>query len=165
MACKTQVSDLLKDENEIRLEPLTHLGVIKDLVVDKRPYWESIHKTMPWLVREVDLPDERTAFDLGLTKLQSDQLSRSADCIKCACCYSDCPKVREAADFFGPAVSIQIYKHLFDARDRHTSQRLKYSVAPGGVFECDKHAVCIKVCPKDCRPLRAITFIQEKIGS
>lgn len=164
LACKTQVSDLAKENREIVLEPLNHMGVIKDLVVDKRPYWESIRKTIPWLVREVDMPDEHAAFDSGLDKNQLDQLNRSADCIKCASCYSDCPKIEAMPDFIGPAVAIQIYKQMFDARDRMTEERKKYSQATGGVFDCDKHAVCVKVCPKDCRPLRAITYIQNRIG-
>jgi succinate dehydrogenase / fumarate reductase iron-sulfur subunit len=165
LACKTQVSELLQENKEIVLTPLSHLGVIKDLVVDKRPYWESIKKTMPWLVREVELADEKAAFDKGLDRMQLDQLQRSADCIKCACCYSDCPKVGEMPEFIGPAVSIQIYKQLFDARDTRTAERIKYASAKEGVFACDSYAACVKVCPKDCRPLRAINMIKKKIES
>ncbi len=163
LACKTQVTDLLKENEELILEPLSHLAVIKDLVVDKRPYWEALAKTMPWLVRAVDLPDEQAAFDRGLDKNQLDQLNRASDCIKCASCYSDCPKIDELPEFIGPAALIQIYKQMFDARDSKTEERKKYSAAAGGAFACDKHAVCVKVCPKDCRPLRAITFIQQKL--
>ena len=41
LACKTQVGDLLKENETITLEPLAHYGVIKDLVVDKRPFWRQ----------------------------------------------------------------------------------------------------------------------------
>lgn len=163
LACKTQVSELLENGKVITLEPLTHFGVIKDLVVDKKPFWEAIHKTMPWLVREKELADEKAAFDRGLDKMQLDQLQRSADCIKCAACYADCPKVDEMPEFIGPAASVQIYKQLFDARDTRTGDRVKYAADKGGVFDCDSHAVCVKVCPKDCRPLRAINLIKKKV--
>ncbi|OQX94811.1 hypothetical protein B6I21_08715 [candidate division KSB1 bacterium 4572_119] len=162
LACKTQVNDLLEEEKSITLEPLSNMGIIKDLVVDKRPFWESIKKTMPWLVRENELADERLNYETKLDKVHLDQLNRSADCIKCACCFADCPKVEETPEFIGPAVSVQVYRQMFDPRDTKLDERLTFSTAEGGVFDCDKHAACVKVCPKDCRPLRAITFIQNK---
>jgi succinate dehydrogenase/fumarate reductase iron-sulfur protein len=162
LACKTQVNDILQEREAIFIEPLTHFGVIKDLVVDKRPFWQAIEKTMPWLVREKELPDERLNYTETLNKMQRDQLNRSADCIKCASCFAGCPKIDEAPEFIGPAISIQIYRQLFDPRDKNTEKRLAESTRDHGVFTCDKHAVCVKVCPKDCRPLRAITFIQNR---
>lgn len=162
LACKTQVSDLLNESESITLEPLTNFGVVKDLVVDKKYFWEAVNKTMPWLNREKNMPDERLIYEDLLNKIQLDQLNRSADCIKCVCCYADCPKVKEMPEFIGPAISIQIYKQMFDPRDTKTKQRIDASTEKGGVFDCDKHANCIKVCPKDCRPLRAINFIQNK---
>jgi succinate dehydrogenase/fumarate reductase iron-sulfur protein len=163
LACKTQVSDLLKENEMIVLEPLPRFPVVKDLVVDKRPFWDAVKKTQPWLVRTVDLPDEKMFYEQDLDKSHLDQLQRAADCIKCGCCYADCPKVAEMPAFIGPAISIQLYKQLFDPRDKATEERLTLGAAAGGVFECDKHANCVKVCPKDCRPLRAITFAQQKV--
>jgi len=163
LACKTQVSELMKEGDTIILEPLAHMGVIKDLVVDQRPYWEAIRATMPWLMREIDLPDEKFVYEEHLDKMKLDQLSRSADCIKCACCYSDCPKIDDMPEFIGPATSIQYYKQIFDPRDANTDKRKSMAGEKAGVFDCDKHANCVKVCPKDCRPLRAITFIQNEI--
>ena len=163
LACKTQVSELLKASEAITLEPLANMDVIKDLVVDKRPFWDTIRATMPWLVREKNLPDERMNYETRLDKFHLDQFNRTADCIKCGSCYSDCPKVEESPEFIGPAASIQICKQMFDPRDIKTDQRINISAARGGVFDCDKHANCVKVCPKDCRPLRAITFIQNRI--
>jgi len=164
LACKTQVSELLKESETVTLEPLANMGVIKDLVVDQQPFWETIRVTMPWLVRENEIPDEKMTYETKLNKFHSDQLNRAADCIKCGNCYSDCPKVEQSPEFIGPAASIQIYKQMFDPRDIKTDQRIKISAAKGGVFDCDKHANCVKVCPKDCRPLRAITFVQNRIN-
>ncbi|UCE05091.1 MAG: 4Fe-4S dicluster domain-containing protein [bacterium] len=163
LACKTQVSELLKEDETIMLEPLSSMSVIKDLVVDQRPFWQAVIATMPWLVRKIDMPDERIYYETSLDKIHLDQLNRSADCIKCASCYADCPKVKEMPEFIGPAVSIQIYKQMFDPRDIKTDERKELSAAQGGIFDCDKHANCVKVCPKDCRPLRAITFIQNEM--
>lgn len=163
LACKTQVARLLEEVDEITLEPLSNFNVVKDLVVDQRSFWKAVEETMPWLSRERDMPDEKINPEQELNKHQWDQLNRASDCIKCASCYADCPKVAEYPEFIGPAVSIQIYKQLFDSRDTLKQERLQYSQAEKGVFQCDKHANCVKVCPKDCRPLRAITFIQNEI--
>ncbi len=162
LACKTQVADVLVS-GSITLEPLTHFGVVKDLVVDQRPFWDAIQVTMPWLEREKNMPDEHFTYEGKLTKHQLDQLNRSSDCIKCGSCYADCPRVTEMPEFIGPAVSVQIYKQLFDPRDNKTAARIAYAGSDRGVFACDKYANCMKVCPKDCRPLRAITFIQNRI--
>ncbi|MBN1349624.1 4Fe-4S dicluster domain-containing protein [candidate division KSB1 bacterium] len=163
LACKTQIADIIEEAETITLEPLANMKVIKDLVVDKRPFWQAISETHPWLIRKTEMPDERITYESLLSKSELDELNRASDCIKCASCFADCPKIAEAADFIGPAISIQIYKQLFDPRDTNTNERLGYSAAPTGVSACDKHANCVKACPKDCRPLRAITFIKNKI--
>jgi len=163
LACKTQVSDLQDNSDTIILEPLSHFGVVKDLVVDKRPFWQAVNTTMPWLSRYKDLPDERFSFEAHLNKMELDQLNRSSDCIKCSACYAGCPKIDTMPEFIGPAISIQIYKQMFDPRDTIFEERKRISGVKAGVFDCDRHAVCVKVCPKDCRPLRAITFIQNRI--
>jgi succinate dehydrogenase/fumarate reductase iron-sulfur protein len=163
LACKTQVSKILDEAAAITIEPLRHYGVVKDLVVDKRPFWQAVQATMPWLFREKELPDERLNYETSMTKMDLDQLNRSSDCIKCSCCHAGCSKVNEMPEFIGPAISIQISKQMFDPRDKNFDERKKMSATENGVFACDKHAVCVKVCPKDCRPLRAITFIQNRI--
>ena len=163
LACKTQVNKIIDEAEAINIEPLEHYNVVKDLVVDKRPFWNAVQATMPWLIREKEMPDERLTYETYLNKMDLDQLNRSSDCIKCSCCHAGCPKVDEMPEFIGPAISIQISKQMFDPRDRNFESRKTISAAKEGVFACDKHAVCVKVCPKDCRPLRAITFIQNRI--
>ena len=162
LACKTQVAQVVGERDVLTIEPLANLGVIKDLVVDRRIFWQKIEQTTPWLVREKDLPDERFVYETAIKKAELEQLQRAADCIKCSCCFADCPKVAEDPEFIGPAAAVQIFKQVFDPRDRETSARLQQSAGEHGIFGCDQHANCIKVCPKDSRPLRAITMIRQK---
>ena len=54
------------------------------------------------------------------------------------------------------------YRYYFDPRDEAHEKRMQEAVAPGGIWDCDKHANCIKVCPKDCRPMRAIMFLRRR---
>jgi len=163
LACRTQVAQVLAEQEILTIEPLRNLKVIKDLVVDQRLFWQKIEQTRPWLVREKNLPDERLHYESHLKKIELDQLNRSADCIKCASCYAACPKVAEDDAFIGPAIAVQFFKQIFDPRDREVPARRQQSAAEHGVFACDQHANCIQVCPKDCRPLRAITLIQQKV--
>ena len=163
LACKTQVGKILDEAKAITIEPLRHYRVVKDLIVAKSPFWQATKATMPWLFRTNELSDERMTYEAYLSKMELDQLNRSSDCIKCSCCHAGCPKVDEMPEFIGPAISIQISKQMFDPRDQNFDKRKNISGAKEGVFACDKHAVCVKVCPKDCRPLRAITFIQNRI--
>jgi succinate dehydrogenase / fumarate reductase iron-sulfur subunit len=79
--------------------------------------------------------------------------------------FFDCPKRAADPNFIGPAASVQLYKYFFDPRDNDHAWRSEFAGAPGGVVECESHANCVKVCPKDVRPLRAINFIRKEIGS
>jgi succinate dehydrogenase / fumarate reductase iron-sulfur subunit len=163
LACKTPVKELLAEGSSIFVEPLTGVPVIKDLVVDEYIFWNKIRRTLPWLARGEDGSDAKLIYEESLNKIHLDQLNRSSDCIKCGCCVAECPSLRVNPDFIGPSACNQMFKHLFDPRDTITDNRLEISAEVGGVYDCDKFSICNKVCPKDCRPMRAITFIQNRL--
>ena len=98
-----------------------------------------------------------------MSSSEYDQWNRSSYCIRCQACFSDCPKRFEAASFVGPQACVDMYKYIFNPLDSLHEKRLEEAGAPGGVFDCEKHGNCVKVCPKDIRPMRAITFIQRRI--
>jgi len=164
LACKTQIKEIAGEGRTVTLEPLLNLPVIKDLVVDQEPFFAEVRKTYPWLIEgEPRKPDEPMDYGAGMSKQELDQWRRSAHCIKCQSCFSDCPKRQEDEGFIGPEACVDIYKHVYDPRETEVGERLQRAAAPGGVFDCDKHAQCVKVCPKDIRPMRAITFLQRRI--
>lgn len=162
LACKTQVAPLA-EKGAIKVEPLHNLAVIKDLVCEFGPFWEAYDKVRPYLVRDQERHDDRLVWEEKLSTQQLDQLKRSIDCIKCAACFSDCPKRTADPNFIGPAASVQLYKFFFDPRDHQHDWRVRFAEAPGGVVYCESHANCVKVCPKDVRPLRAINFIRKEL--
>lgn len=163
LACKTQLWPMAL-RGPIVIDPLANLAVIKDLICEFAPFWEAYDKVRPYLLREKDQHDEKLTWEDTMTAAQLDQLERSSDCIKCAACFSDCPKRATDPNFIGPAASVQLYKFFFDPRDHSHSWRVDFAKTPGGVMGCDRHANCIKVCPKDVRPLRAINFIRQELG-
>jgi succinate dehydrogenase / fumarate reductase iron-sulfur subunit len=162
LACKTQLTPLA-EKGAIEVEPLHNLAVIKDLVCEFGPFWEAYDKVRPYLARAREQHDDKLVWEDKLSSQQLDQLKRSIDCIKCAACFSDCPKRAADPNFIGPSASVQLYKFFFDPRDDQHDWRVKFAGSPGGVVDCESHANCVKVCPKDVRPLRAINFIRKEL--
>ena len=163
LACKTQVIPLA-EQGDIVVDPLANMTVIKDLVCEFAPFWEAYDSVHPYLDREKEQHDETLTWDDKMSANQLDQFKRCVDCIKCAACFSDCPKRAAAPKFIGPAACVELYKFYFDPRDNAHNWRVAFAKGPGGVFECESHANCVKVCPKDVRPLRAINFMRNDIA-
>ncbi len=163
LACKTQAIPLA-EKGVVVIDPLANLPTIRDLVSDFDPFWEAFEKVRPFIERKDDRHDEQLTWDDKMPARNLDQLDRSIDCIKCAACFSDCPKRAQDATFIGPAASVALYKFFFDPRDDAHEWRVEFAKSPGGVFACDSYANCVKVCPKDCRPMRAINFIKQAIS-
>lgn len=163
LACKTQVSAVAGEDDTVTLEPLLNLAVIKDLVVDQGPFFEEMRKTYPYLIAEHEHAlDEPVDYAAGMTDAEHEQWDRSSTCIKCQACFSDCPKRLEDASFIAPAAAVDIYKHVYDVRDDATDRRMADAMAEGGIPACDRHAVCVKVCPKDIKPMRAIVLLANR---
>lgn len=162
LACKTQALPLAQ-QGVVKVDPLGNMDTVKDLVADHRIFWEAFEKVRPFLDREHDEPDPVFTLNDKLAPANLDQLSRSIDCIKCAACFSDCPKRAEDETFIGPQACVQLYKFYFDPRDNAAAKRIEIAENPGGAVACDSHANCVKVCPKDVRPLRAINFIKKDL--
>jgi len=163
LACKTQVQGLA-EKGTIVVDPLGNLPPIKDLVVENAAFWAEYAKTMPYLARKEDQHDQSFTWSDKMSVQQLDQFDRCLDCIKCAACFSDCPKRAQDTAFIGPAACVQVYRYYFDPRDADHPRRVDFSKSPGGVVACDSFGNCVKVCPKDVRPLRAINFIKQDLG-
>jgi len=161
LACKTQVAEL-DTTQPIVLEPLLNSDVIRDLVVDQGPFFESLRSQMPWLSDGGRDPHEAYTFDETMNRQEEDQFHRSTDCIMCQSCFSDCPKRKEDPSFVGPATCLSVYRRVYNPQEPEPKARLEAACADGGLFACDKHANCVRVCPKDCRPMRAIHMLQRR---
>ena len=164
LACKTQMSGVAKEGDTVAIEPLMNLHVIRDLVVDQKPFFEYMRCNHAYLINEHERALDEAVDPVGdMSKQEYDQWNRSIDCIKCQACLSDCPKRAEDEGFEGPAACVEVYKHAMDARERNRQERILGAAEAGGIWDCDQHANCIKVCPKDCRPMRAINFLRRRV--
>lgn len=125
------------------IEPLRHLPVVRDLIVDREPYERRVMELRPLLVRGEPYP--------GLPEKITDREMRPAsyamDCINCMACFSACPVLDLGAetDFAGPAPLVQLAQTALDPRDDLDRADLIENVA--SVFDCVSCYRCEEVCP------------------
>jgi len=151
LACTTAIEDLT---GEIRITPLPHMDVIKDLVPDFTHFYAQYASIEPWLKAGTPPAD-------GKERLQSPEdrakLDGLYECILCACCSTACPSYWWNSDLFlGPAILLQAYRWLADSRDQATSERLDDLEDPFRLYRCHTIMNCANVCPKGLNPAKAI---------
>ena len=156
LACTTAIEDL---SGEIRITPLPHMEVIKDLVPDFTHFYAQYASIRPWLQTVSTTPS-------GKERLQSPEQREKLDglyeCILCACCSTSCPSYWWNSDkFLGPAILLQAYRWLADSRDEMTGERLDELEDPFRLYRCHTIMNCANVCPKGLSPARAIAEIKK----
>jgi succinate dehydrogenase / fumarate reductase iron-sulfur subunit len=160
LACKTLVQDVAdEDDAVVTIEPLRSLPVQRDLMVDYTRFFEAYRVVKPFLfptkkakkAEYVQTPADRKKFD-DPTK-----------CILCACCQSACPVIAEGTAFVGPAAIVQAARFVFDSRDKGIEARLDVLDAPDGVWPCENHFECTRVCPRGIKVTKAINLTKREI--
>ena len=161
LACKTLVQDVAEaDGAVVRIEPLKHLSLLRDLMVGQEEFFARWRKVKPFLINEqgveekerVQSPEERAAFD-DPTK-----------CILCASCYSACPILDgKNTAFVGPAALAQAARFIFDSRDLGFAERLDVLDHPDGVWACENHFQCTRVCPRGIKITKNINLSKRRI--
>jgi succinate dehydrogenase / fumarate reductase iron-sulfur subunit len=156
LACTTAMEDL---SGAIRITPLPHMDVVKDLVPDFSNFYAQYASIRPWLQTVTTTPS-------GKERLQSpeqrEQLDGLYECILCACCSTACPSYWWNSDkFLGPAILLQAYRWLADSRDEMAGERLDALEDPFRLYRCHTIMNCANVCPKGLNPARAIAEIKK----
>ena len=156
LACETQLSAL---GNEVVVEPLPHLPVLKDLVVDMTTFWDKYNKVRPYLISIKNPPDKE--------RLQSPQdrkqIDEFIDCILCACCHSACSLDWWDKEYLGPAALAKMWRFMADSRDEGELERLKIVASEEGVFRCHTLFNCTEECPKKISPTLAIQQMKKRV--
>lgn len=130
-------------EPAMTIEPLRHLAVVRDLVVDRSAYESKVASLEPWLERS----QPYAQFPEPLTHIQMKNASKALDCISCMCCYSACPVIGlgNLTDFAGPAPLVQLGQTALDPRN--DSLKVARSLSLTGIFNCVSCYKCEEVCP------------------
>ena len=149
-------------EGDIRVYPLNHMAVIKDLVVDLSPLFAQYRLITPWLQADTPPPPDRE-------RLQSPEERSRIDgyweCILCFCCTGGCPSWWWSGDrYLGPAVLLNAYRWLADSRDEAAEERLDALQDPYRLYACHTIMNCTATCPKGLNPGKAIALIKQAMA-
>lgn len=155
LACRSLVKNIKADE--IVLEPLPNLEIVKDLMVDLQPFWEAYEKIRPYLIPKI-LPDKENLVSPKDEKV----IDNFINCILCACCYGSCPVVTRDEDYLGPAALAKLFRFAGDVRDKGHKEVLDEVNLESGVWGCDTVFKCVDACPKKVRPTDGIEALRRK---
>jgi fumarate reductase iron-sulfur subunit len=147
--------------NTVRVEPLTHFPIVRDLVIDQSDFLKKLESIKPYVI-----PREPKSVDEGpyrQTPAQIDEYYQYAQCINCLLCYAACPQYGLNPNFTGPAALALLHRYNADSRDAGTRERMAVVNAEDGVWGCTLVSYCSEVCPKGVDPARAVN--QNKINS
>jgi succinate dehydrogenase / fumarate reductase iron-sulfur subunit len=158
LACKLLVKDV---GDQITIEPLLGLRVIKDLIVDLEPFFEHYRSVMPYLVND-EAPPERERLQSAEQRARFDDTTR---CILCAACTTSCPTYWANDKYVGPAAIVQAHRFIFDSRDRAGQQRLKILSQQMGVWSCRTAFNCTNACPREIKVTQAIGEVKRAIAA
>jgi succinate dehydrogenase / fumarate reductase iron-sulfur subunit len=151
LACRTPLP-----KGTVRVEPLRHLPVIKDLVVEMEPLFDKYAAVEPWVTTALREPAVVSPDD-PLRK----QIGEGLDCITCGACYSACPMVGADPDYLGPLQLLRAFNVLADERDQHGPERDAEVYGRHGVWRCRGIGECTRVCPKGLDPSEAIRRLKR----
>jgi len=147
LGCKTQLVEL---EEPVRIEPLPHQDVVKDLVVDMQHFYEQMEAVEPYF-QEEDLPDAENLEEQRQDPENREKIKMSSRCIWCGACMSSCNIAAGDNEYLGPAAINKAYKFAMDDREGEDlkQHRLNILEQEHGVWRCQTQFSCTNVCPKD----------------
>jgi len=155
LACTKYISDV---KGEVKIYPLPHMPVVKDLVPDLTRAYAQYTSIEPWL-KTVTTPPERERPQAPEERARLDGLW---ECILCFCCTTSCPSYWWNGDrYLGPAILLQAYRWIADSRDEATGERLDSLEDPFRLYRCHTIMNCTKTCPKSLNPAKAIAEIKK----
>ncbi|MEJ8568303.1 succinate dehydrogenase iron-sulfur subunit [Elongatibacter sediminis] len=158
LACTMPIEDISGD---VKIYPLPHLPVVKDLVPDMTHFYAQYASIQPWLRTQSTAPPDRERLQSHEDREQLDGLY---ECILCACCSTSCPSYWWNGDrYLGPAILLQAYRWLADSRDEATGERLDDLEDPFKLYRCHTIMNCTRTCPKGLNPAKAIAEIKKML--
>ena len=156
LACLKPIDEV---KGDVKVYPLPHMPVIKDLVPDLSVPYAQLKSVQPFLQTDTPAPTDTE-------RLQSPEEREALDglweCVLCFCCSTSCPSYWWNGDrYLGPAVLLQAYRWIADSRDEKTGERLDNLEDPFRLFRCHTIMNCTKTRPKGLNPAKAIAEIKK----
>ncbi|MBI5043008.1 MAG: succinate dehydrogenase iron-sulfur subunit [Nitrospirae bacterium] len=157
LACETQILEL--NAETIIIQPLGHLPVLRDLIVDLTRFFENYRHIKPYLIGKSPIPEKEY---IQLPEDRS-KIGNTIDCILCGSCFGACPVAGTDNAYLGPSALLKTERFLTDSRDAAEEERLKIANDIHGVWRCHSVFSCQEVCPKELNPAEAISKIKKRI--
>jgi succinate dehydrogenase / fumarate reductase iron-sulfur subunit len=158
LACLHPIEDV---KGAVKISPLPHMPVVKDLVPDLTLAYAQYRSVEPWLKADTAPPPDGERMQSREERAKLDGLW---ECILCFCCTTSCPSYWWNGDrYLGPAVLLQAYRWIADSRDEATGERLDALEDPFKLYRCHTIMNCTQTCPKGLNPAKAIGAIKQLI--
>ncbi len=156
-------SSFLRDyyPGKLRIEPLSHLPIERDLAVDQTDFLQKLESIHPYIIPKENQSVEEGPFKQ--TPAQRERFYQYSECINCLLCYAACPQYGLDSDFLGPAAMALLHRYNSDSRDDGKAERMPIVNAQEGVWACTLVGYCSEVCPKGVDPASAVN--RNKVNS
>lgn len=153
------------ESGDVKITPLPHMPVVKDLVPDLKHVYAQYQSIEPWLKTDTANPSrERLQSPEDSTILNGDDGKGPAACILCFCCSTSCPSYWwNPGKFLGPAILLNAWRWLTDSRDEAKGERLDQLEDPFKLYRCHTIMNCTEACPKGLNPAKAIAGIKKML--
>lgn len=146
----------------IKIYPLPHMPVVKDLVPDLSMAYAQYASITPWIQSAEAPPPDKERRQSPEDRAKLDGLW---ECVLCMCCSTSCPSYWWNGDkYLGPATLLQSYRFLVDSRDDQTHKRLENLEDPFKVYRCHTIMNCTNTCPKGLNPAKAIAETKKMMA-
>ncbi len=156
LSCLKPIEDI---KGDVKIYPLPHMPVVKDLVTDLSMPYAQYESIKPWM--QADTPPPPNAERLQSPEERA-ELDGLWECILCFCCQTSCPSYWWNGDrYLGPSILLQARRWLADSRDEAAGERLDALDDPFKLYRCHTIMNCTNTCPKGLNPGRAISEIKR----
>lgn len=144
LACTVPIAKVADKNRRVRLAPMRHFPLVRDLVVDR----SRIQRTLSLVPLQgprtpnASVKNETPSATLAL------ELARLDQCHRCGACLEACPQYGVHGEFIGALTLHEVHLRNSGPGRRHEqSARVEAMMAPGGVNNCGKAQNCVEVCP------------------
>ena len=160
LACLKPIDEV---KGDVKIHPLPHMPVVKDLVPDLTHFYEQYASIKPWLRSDTPPPENGERPQSPEERALLDGLY---ECVLCASCSTACPSYWwNDEKFLGPAILLQAYRWVADSRDEATAERLDELDDVFKLYRCHTIMNCAKTCPKHLNPAKAIAELKKLIAA
>jgi len=160
LGCK----DFLRDyPNGVRIAPLAHFTVERDLMVNMDEFLVHLEAVKPFIINAKDEAERESTQTHQQTPAQLAKYQQFSNCINCGLCYAACPQFGLNPEFVGPGALALAHRYNLDSRDHGKAERMPILNGHNGVWSCTFVGFCSDVCPKGVDPAAAVN--QGKVES